>query len=187
MPWHPVSAAGLVYCLDGETARVLGTCSAYCSRDAWVTAAHCVPEGVDVRVQPAGPSSRERDDQQPATVVQHPSIDLAVLLLEPSPPDEYDELAYKGTAEQLIDGGDFMGLGFPVEGVGDRPVARMFKGHFMRYFAYQAPSGKYKYLAGEMSIPAPPGLSGGALALPSEGTTQRRGSRELLHGARVAD
>lgn len=90
------------------------------------------------------------------------------MLLEPSPPSEYDELAYKGVAEQVIDGGDFMGVGFPVEGVQNAPVSRMFKGHFMRYFAYQAPAGGYKYLAAEMNIPAPPGLSGGALSLPSE-------------------
>jgi hypothetical protein len=169
MPWYPLNAAGLVYSAEGATAHVLGTCAAYRSRDAWITAAHCVPEGVDVRLQPAvGPGQSERSFTQPATVVRHPSIDLAVLLLEPSPPSEYDDLAYKGVAEQLIDGGDFLGVGFPVEGAQNAPVPRMFKGHFMRYFAYQAPAGGYSYLAAEMSIAAPPGFSGGALALPGE-------------------
>jgi Trypsin-like peptidase domain len=169
MPWYPLNAAGLVYGADATTAQVLGTCAAYRSRDAWITAAHCIPDEGEVRVHPAvGPGQDERSYAQPATVVRHETIDLAILLLEPSPPSDYDDLAYKGVAGQLIDGGDFMGVGFPVEGVQNAPVPRMFKGHFMRYFAYEAPAGGYKYLAAEMSIPAPPGLSGGALSLPSE-------------------
>jgi hypothetical protein len=165
MPWYPLNAAGLVYSADGDAAHVLGTCASYRSRDAWLTAAHCVPEGITVRIQPAvGPGQGERSFTEPVTVVRHESIDLAVLLLEPSPPNDFDDLAYKGVAEQLIDGGDFVGVGFPTEGVQNGPVPRLFKGHFMRYFGYQAPAGGYHYLAGEMSIPAPPGLSGGALA-----------------------
>jgi len=140
MPWYPLNAAGLVFGVDGVTAYVLGTCAAYRSRDAWITAAHCVPEGLEVRVKPAVVSGQEeRRFAQPATVVRHKSADLAVLLLEPSAPSDYDDLAYKGVAEQLIDGGDFMGVGFPVEGAQNAPVSRMFKGHFMRYFGYHAP------------------------------------------------
>jgi hypothetical protein len=168
MAWYPLNAAGLVYSHDSGGTTILGTCSAYRGRDTWITAAHCVPEGVEAMVRPAvGPSEGERAYTTAATVLRHPSADLAVLRLEPSSPGEHDALAYKGTAQRLIDGGDFIGMGFPVEGV-QTPVARMFKGHFMRYFRYDAPSGSYSYLAAEMSIPAPPGLSGGALALPSE-------------------
>jgi hypothetical protein len=130
-----------------------------------VTAAHCVVEGTEVRVVPAAAGAEgERTYEEVANVVRHDSSDLAVLLLEPSPPSEFDYAAYKGVPPELIDGGDFLGVGFPVEGVGS-PVARMFKGHFMRYFGYEVPSGAYNYLAGEMSNPAPPGLSGGALAV----------------------
>jgi hypothetical protein len=65
---------------------------------------------------------------------------------------------------ELIDGGDLLGVSFPVEGVGS-PVAPMFKGHFMRYFDYEAPGCAYNDLADEMSSPVPSGLSGGALAV----------------------
>jgi hypothetical protein len=166
MAWYPLNAAGLVYSENS----LLGTCSAYKSRDAWVTAAHCVPDGIEAMVRPAvGPSPGERDYSMPPTVVRHPNADLAVLLFEPSPPGEHDELAYGGTAEQLIDGGDFIGVGFPVEGAEiPAPVPRLFKGHFMRYFGYESVNGRYDYLAAEMNIPAPAGLSGGGLALPSE-------------------
>jgi hypothetical protein len=165
-PWYPIVAVGGVYSA-GDAPQFLGSCAAYRSRDAWVTAAHCVAEGMEVRVVPtAAGAEGERAYEQPAQVVRHDNIDLAVLLLEPSPESEFDYAAYRGVAPELIDGGDFLGVGFPVDGV-EAPVARMFKGHFMRYFRYESPDGAYDYLAGEMSIPAPPGLSGGALAIPT--------------------
>jgi len=149
----------------GDAPQFLGSCAAYRSRDAWVTAAHCVPEGIDVLVAPAAAGGEgERTYEETAQVIRHDSRDLAVLLLEPSPASDFDYAAYDGIPGELIDGGDFLGVGFPVEGV-ESPVARMFKGHFMRYIAYQSPGGTCDYLAGEMNIPAPPGLSGGALAV----------------------
>lgn len=41
----------------------------------------------------------------------------------------------------LIDGGDFTGYGYPVEGgpEGRLPVGRLFKGYFMRYCGYRKP------------------------------------------------
>ncbi len=52
-----------------------------------------------------------------------------------------------------------------MEGSGNAlPVGRLFKGHFQRTFGYDPPSGAPRYLAAELSIPAPAGFSGGPLA-----------------------
>lgn len=57
-----------------------------------------------------------------------------------------------------------LAYGFPTEGPdpssGAAPVSRLFVGHYQRFSEYSSPPG-YRYLAGEMSIPAPGGLSGG--------------------------
>ena len=66
--------------------------------------------------------------------------------------------------QTLVDGGDFISFGYPSE-EGERAVPRFFKGHFQRHFGYSDPSGR-TYFAGEMSIPAPAGLSGGPLSRP---------------------
>ena len=59
----------------------------------------------------------------------------------------------------------FLGFGYPVEGSANSlPVPRLVKGHFQRYFGYAAPGSTESYFAGEMSIPAPAGLSGGPLS-----------------------
>jgi hypothetical protein len=70
-------------------------------------------------------------------------------------------MAVAGVSEGLIDGGDFDAYGYPNDGLpAGQPVGRLMKGHFQRYFGYESPSG-YTYFAGEMSVPAPAGTSGG--------------------------
>ncbi len=44
-------------------------------------------------------------------------------------------------------------------------MPRLFVGHFQRFFTFDGLSGR-KFFAGEMSIPAPAGLSGGPLWVP---------------------
>jgi hypothetical protein len=108
-------------------------------------------------------------DPRPRRVQQverHPSVDLAVLIAERLERDEEPfPLLYQPPPEGLVDGGTFIGFGYPVEGSGGpTPVGRLFRGHFQRYFGYTAPGAKEAYFAGEMSIPAPAGFSGGPLA-----------------------
>ncbi len=99
------------------------------------------------------------------SVVRHLETDIAVVLLDPDEDDStaLDHCVYVRARDMLIDAGDFVGHGYPVEGA-QNPVARTFKGHFQRYFEYKPPIGGASYFAGEMSIPAPPGFSGGPLA-----------------------
>ena len=64
-----------------------------------------------------------------------------------------------------------MTCGFPTEGPFDEapaipiPVPRLFLGYYQRFFKYPETS-RNRYLAGEMSIPAPGGLSGSPLFRP---------------------
>lgn len=78
-------------------------------------------------------------------------------------------LTYQPPPDGLVDGGTFIGFGYPVEGSdGAMPVGRLFRGHFQRYFGYTPPGATEPYFAGEMSIPAPAGFSGGPLAYESQ-------------------
>jgi hypothetical protein len=153
-------AAGLVTRARPGGIDITGSCAAYTSTDIAVTAAHCVPEHPD-RYYVLFPGTRE--PREPIHIERHPTADLALLRLPPTeshaPPDQF----YLPPPDSLEEGGDFYGAGFPVEGTTDGlPVPRTFKGHFQRYFGYEAPDGR-NYFAGEMSIPAPAGLSGGGL------------------------
>jgi hypothetical protein len=103
-------------------------------------------------------------------VSRHEASDVALLHL-PASGEELSTQVYRPLSPDftLIDGGDFLGHGYPVEGSANAlPVGRLFKGHFQRYFGYEPPSGGSGYFAAEMSTPAPAGLSGGVLAYANE-------------------
>jgi hypothetical protein len=99
-------------------------------------------------------------------IVLHPTSDIAILCTDPVPSDDGLSIqVYQDIDDELIDGGDFIGFGYPMEGSDYAlPVGRLFKGHFQRTFGYDPPSGGSRYLAGEMNIPAPAGSSGGPIA-----------------------
>ncbi len=62
-----------------------------------------------------------------------------------------------------------MSYGYPVEGPNPTEsvaVARLFSGSYQRFFPYTSLLG-YLYFAGELSIPAPGGLSGGPVFRPT--------------------
>jgi hypothetical protein len=158
-------ATGLIFCQEaGGDWHVSGTSAAYNSRHSYVTAAHCVPDGCNVAVHTTKGSGGSLI--RPArTIFRHTETDIAIVLLDPAEDDStsLDHCVYIRARDRLIDAGDFVGHGYPVEGA-QSPVARTFKGHFQRYFGYEPPGGGTSYFAGEMSIPAPPGFSGGPLA-----------------------
>lgn len=167
MDFFPMFATGLTFCQEeGGDWHISGTGAAYNSRHAYVTAAHCVPEDCTVAVQ-VTKGSGGTVVRQAQSVVRHPETDIAVVTLDPAEDDStaLNHCVYtRPSRDMLIDGGNFVGHGYPVEGA-QSPVARTFKGHFQRYFGYEPPGGGGgSYFAGEMSIRAPPGFSGGPLA-----------------------
>jgi hypothetical protein len=64
-------------------------------------------------------------------------------------------------------GEQFHAFGYPEDVAADvpGPTPRLFTGHFQRFFDYHSFAG-FRYPAGELSLPAPAGLSGGPLFRP---------------------
>ncbi len=153
----PRFSSGLVVLAHGADVSVGGSCVAYRRPDVVITAAHCVPASATVFVHMPGDTAL-RQVQQAA---RHPSVDVAVLGIESREvliPDAFvTELA-----NDLIDGGDFTAFGYPMESTpqGQQPTGRIMRGHWQRFFGYTNAAGR-NYFAGEMSIPAPGGMSGG--------------------------
>lgn len=142
----------------------LGTCACCFNRHILLTAAHCVPDPlVNVFAQlPAEAGTRRILD-----VVRHPASDLALLLAEPRDPEPASAHVFNIAADDwaLVEGDDFQAFGYPVEGAETLgPVGRLFKGNFLRYFNYRD-THQRSYFAGELSIAAPAGLSGGPVVI----------------------
>jgi hypothetical protein len=154
--------------VDKGKAPLLGTCFAFRHPRFFLTAAHCLgrlkPE--DIIIAPA-----DRTKIAGARQVQfHPSADLAILEIDRDAMD--DQPNYFRTAPKPQMGMNFLAYGFPIIGSEDfRP--RVFAGIFQTFHDHVshmemegAPGIKYRYFAGELSIPCPHGLSGGPVFRP---------------------
>ena len=140
-----------------EMYEVTGTCAAYVLPHLVLTAGHCVPNQFEefAVALPAREGVWKAEQ-----LIRHPEADVAAILIRKHPQD-LPNCAFTGIEERVFDAGDFHTYGFPAEGEG--AVRRYFKGHFQRFMSYTDPSGR-SYSAGEMSIPAPAGLSGGPIS-----------------------
>jgi hypothetical protein len=175
---NPLSAAGLLVAASTpearralladerrviEDAHFRGTCFAFRRSDAFLTAAHCASDigtpTLFVNTPAAG------GFHAVAGIERHPSADVALLRLASS--------AWPGGVEPFVRtkpftalGLEFMAYGFPEDAPAPdeeplTPTPRLFRGYLQRQLTYRRAG--YEYSAGEMSIPAPAGLSGGAL------------------------
>lgn len=164
MDFNPLLAVGLVFS-RGDEGRVLGSCFAFRDRGHFLTAHHCIRE-----VQPSNlgillPRHNERY-LRVADIQLHPSADLAVLRTDDHEPPEV--APFWNTVTNWALGEEFFAYGYPADPLGPIPMAptsRLFKGHYQRFFDHISFMG-FRYLAGEMSIAAPAGLSGGPLFRP---------------------
>ena len=108
-----------------------------------------------------------------SSIKRRPTADIAVLraadILPKSDENGYPSHAFWDGVSNFQLGEQFMTYGFPVaapspdmqSGV---PAPRLFLGHYQRFLTYA--EHRYRYLAGEMSIPAPAGLSGSPMFRP---------------------
>ena len=156
---NPVAAVGQLL-RDGEAnPEFLGSCFAYRSRTHLITAAHCVTGLVAKEILVA--TTHQRVVLRRGTRLRiHPTADLAIVETESG--DDMMEPFLKLPGGHAL-AQDFYAYGFPEDIFGpdgSRPTPRAFKGHFQRFMRYQSRFG-YEYAAGELSIPAPAGLSGG--------------------------
>lgn len=146
-----------------EDAHFRGTCFAFRRSDVFLTAAHCVSEIDAVTLFVHTPAARGL--YAVGEIERHPSADIAFLKLA--------DLAWPGGVEPFIHtkpftalGLEFMAYGFPEDAPAPdveplTPTPRLFRGYLQRQLTYRRAG--HEYSAGEMSIPAPAGLSGGAL------------------------
>jgi len=168
-------SAGLVFTLDAAGRPTYsGTCACYRARHLLVTAAHCVPEDAAAYavLLPSDPGEG-RTLRPVVSVTRSETSDIALLQTPPRDTEDFPGQVFRSVPNELVEGGDFIAFGYPVEGAGGQPTGRLFKGHHQRYFGYDDSAGR-SYFAAEMSIPAPAGLSGGPI-VPAHQTDQLLG------------
>ncbi len=143
--------------------QLLGSCFAYKHSHTLITAAHCV-RGLDRQdVGFAIPTGDVNDEGLSVNEIAcHPTADIAVVKIADLGPLKI--LEYFWDFETAAGWGDeVMAFGFPADAsleAGVRPTPRMFRGFIQRYFHHKSFQG-FEYLAAELSVGAPAGLSGG--------------------------
>jgi hypothetical protein len=170
--FNPLAAVGMI-CVASRGYAVVGTCTAFKRPDYALTAAHCV-EGCrvdDLWVFYLGRGGQMRSVE---SLVVHDTADLCVLQLYPDPSDDLGGNppdAFWGSVGNFTLGEEFMTYGYPVEGresLGPLKVgesARVIRGYYQRFFEFGNLRG-FRFLAGEMSVAATSGMSGGPLFRP---------------------
>jgi hypothetical protein len=161
----PLFAYGLLFSTSGDAEAVHGTCFGYNSPDTYLTALHCVDgvSGLQIAQQPRG--TRRDFTRKVIDITAHDSADLAVLHVEPDHEAAHYYFTEIENSKQLFLGHDVHAYGYAANDPGDDALTtpRYFRGYFQRFVGtYRAPTG-HAYLAGELSFPAPPGLSGAAV------------------------
>jgi hypothetical protein len=171
-PFNPVAATGIV-AQASQGYVVLGTCTAFLRPDYALSAAHCVEkiDAGDIRVLFF---ARDGEMRRVDSVTKHTTADLCVMKLSPVEGDDlsgHSSNAFWGFAPAAL-GDEFMTYGYPVEGYqAVNPFlaaesARVIRGHYQRFSQFGVPGG-YEFLAGEMSVTALAGMSGGPLFRPN--------------------
>lgn len=162
--YDPTAAVGIVGVRqDDGTVAATGSCFRFGHDHVVLTARHCVQQEARTAVRFLHGGQIADVD----AVIDHPMADLAVLLIHSGrPAPERARLAFTEIGRSGWPGEPFMAYGFPVEGpgfddVGHQPVARVLSGTHQRF--YVTTQLGYRYRAGEMSIAAPEGLSGGPI------------------------
>jgi hypothetical protein len=136
---------------------VLGSCFAFRAQTAFVTAAHCVGDRAagDLTILTPGFGARGV-----TAVRSHPTADLALLVVEPAANDPTQPFA--GHLRRATLGADVTVYGYPEDVFGaaqGQPVPRVLRSHVQRFMPYESHMG-FRYEAAELSIAAPPGVSG---------------------------
>jgi hypothetical protein len=138
----------------------LGSCFVFRYPESFLTAAHCVSELEPCEICILLPGSGTSIAFDVDSIKKHDQADIAALQVS-----NVSESHITWPQERIFDdrewGGDFIACGYPQEysDLGPRPTPRVFRGHFQRFLQHRSHLG-YEYLAAELSIGCPGGLSG---------------------------
>lgn len=148
-----------------------GSCFLFRHDDVILTARHCIGDWWD-NTELVFPRLRVRFT--PERVEYHPSADVALLFcgdkVKVDQDSGYPDHGFWDGVGNWALGEEFMTFGYPSDGPAPEtapgtPTPRLFVGHYQRFYEYSSPAG-FRYLAGELSIPAPGGLSGAPVFRP---------------------
>ncbi len=156
MPFYLQMATSVVLLVQDGQVSIGGTCFAFRERHNFLTAEHCVPEGAQAIVL----QEPNRIQRGALAIERNPAHDVALIRTAPLEEEGAANQIVNGIPDDIVDGGDFMTYGYPIDEGGGGLIGRLLKGHFQRYFGFKNSRG-HTYFAGEMSIAAPAGHSGG--------------------------
>jgi hypothetical protein len=166
MPFNALHAVGILIHAEGSATSFLGTCFAFRRSTTFLTAAHCLGTLSSQNVLIGLPFISLGTVLPVSGITRHHTADIAILHLpadtEPKVEPFWDFVSNFGWAEE------FLAFGYPEDVFGTttrQPTPRAFTGNYQRYMTFKSHMG-YQYNAGEMSIPAPAGLSGGPVFRP---------------------
>jgi Trypsin-like peptidase domain len=165
------NSVGIVGAIRGSGRRAevtsFGTCFSFRQQDTFLTARHCVADDLDQAglIMPGAPGPVPI-----ASVEHHAHADVSVLRID------LTALEYKPYWQPFWNfvgnwsmGEEFMAFGYPIDTLADedqpRPKPRLFRGHYQRFWFHRA-GPRFSYLAGDLNIAAPTGLSGGPVFRP---------------------
>ena len=144
----------------------LGSCFAFSDRNCFLTAAHCIANRDVSKLIVQNPLTN--GSVRVASVVIHPSADLAVIRLQSDGKTVVPVAPFAGIMKIKGIGGEYYAYGYPEDSIGPNagtPTARIFRGYGQRVFLHHSHM-HYNYLALELNFPCPGGLSGGPLFKP---------------------
>lgn len=157
--FNPLHAIGILSQETDNAPLFLGTCFSFKDSKCFVTAAHCIDngnEGLSI-VMP-----RLVLGNDVIEVHRHPCADIAICVTDNR--WEGSIIPFSSVVGNYGLGEEFLTNGYPKESpyMGEvLPTERLFVGHYQRFFEHQR--GGFSYLAGELNIPCPGGLSGAPL------------------------
>lgn len=169
---NPLEGIGLLYHEKKSESQYnfLGTCFAFRHSTYLLTASHCIgnlnaSDCFVLFLRFSKTIGRLISAGKVLSIKRHPNADIALLQMP-----EGSMNGVKPFLDCVGDyalGEDFMTYGFPedisfssISSVS--PAPRLFRGYFQRFFDHRSHMG-YRYIAGELNIPCPAGLSGSPL------------------------
>ncbi len=149
-----------------DGASFLGTCFPFRDENHFLTAAHCVgrlsPSSVAIGI----PTNVDAGPIEVSEILVHPTADIAVLRAPKVA--EGAVTPFWSYVSNYSYGEEFMSFGYPEDIFGPsarQPTARLFRGHCQRLLEHRSHLG-YQYVASELNIGCPAGLSGGPVFRP---------------------